>query len=83
MSSVKGLEFDYVFVCGLNDSVIPYPSPLTDDNDELHISTERRLLYTCMTRAKEGLFLVSTAEPTRYLAEIDPGTVLDGQNAKT
>jgi superfamily I DNA/RNA helicase len=75
MSSVKGLEFDHVFLCDVNDNLIPYPPGFTDDNDELHISTERRLVYTCMTRARHTLHLISTGQPSRYLAEIDPTTV--------
>jgi superfamily I DNA/RNA helicase len=75
MSSVKGLEFDHVFLCDMNDDLIPYPAGFTDDNDELHISTERRLVYTCMTRARHTLHLVSTGKPSRYLAEINPSTV--------
>lgn len=74
MSSVKGLEFDHVFLCDMNDNLIPYPPGFTDENDELHISTERRLVYTCMTRARHTLHLVSTGQPSRYLAEIDPAT---------
>ena len=75
MSSAKGLEFDHVFLCDMNDDLIPYPSGFTDDSDELHISTERRLVYTCMTRARQTLHLVSTGHPSRYLTEIEPATV--------
>jgi superfamily I DNA/RNA helicase len=75
MSSIKGLEFDYVIICDLNDDIIPYPPGFADDNDELHISTERRLLYMCMTRAKKQLLLISTGMPSRYLGEIDINTV--------
>lgn len=75
MSSVKGLEFDHVFLCDVNDDMIPYPAGFTDDNDELHISTERRLVYTCMTRARHTLHLISTGTPSRYLAEIDRAKV--------
>jgi len=75
MSSVKGLEFDHVFLCDVNDNLIPYPPGFTDDNDELHISTERRLVYTCMTRARQTLHLISTGKPSRYLSEINQATV--------
>ncbi len=75
MSSIKGLEFDYVFIIDLNEDVFPHPDGFTDENDEFHISTERRLLYTCMTRAKEKLFLLSSGSPTRFLAEIDDSLV--------
>lgn len=71
LSSVKGLEFENVFIIDLNDDVIPYPPGFNDAEDEFHISTERRLLYTSMTRARERLFLVSSGIPTRYLSEID------------
>lgn len=75
MSSIKGLEFDHVIICDLNDDIIPYPGGFTDENDELHISTERRLLYTCMTRARKGLILLSTGKPCRYFHEIDQSKV--------
>jgi superfamily I DNA/RNA helicase len=71
LSSIKGLEFSNVFIIDLNDDVIPYPPGFNDADDEFHISTERRLLYTSMTRARERLFLISSGTPTRYLAEID------------
>jgi superfamily I DNA/RNA helicase len=71
LSSAKGLEFDNVFIIDLNDDVIPYPAGFNDENDEFHISTERRLLYTSMTRARERLYLLSSGKPSRYLSEID------------
>lgn len=71
LSSVKGLEFENVFIIDLNDDVIPYPPGFNDADDEFHISTERRLLYTSMTRAREKLYLLSSGAPTRYLSEID------------
>ncbi|AQW99526.1 UvrD-helicase domain-containing protein [Elizabethkingia anophelis] len=71
LSSVKGLEFENVFIIDLNDNIIPYPAGFIDTDDEFHISTERRLLYTSMTRARERLYLLSSGNPTRYLSEID------------
>lgn len=73
MSSVKGLEFNNVFILDLNDNIIPYPPGFIETDDEFHISTERRLLYTCMTRARNTLFLFSSNKqnPSRYLKEID------------
>jgi superfamily I DNA/RNA helicase len=75
MSSVKGLEFDHVFLCDVNDDLIPHPAGFADENDELHVSTERRLVYMCMTRARETLNMISTGQPSRYLSEIDPTSV--------
>ena len=71
LSSVKGLEFDNVFIIDLNDDVIPYPPGFNEEDDEFHISTERRLLYTSMTRARENLYLFSSGNPSRYLSEIE------------
>lgn len=71
LSSIKGLEFENVFIIDLNDDIIPYPPGFIDADDEFHISTERRLLYTSMTRARERLYLLSSGNPTRYLSEID------------
>jgi superfamily I DNA/RNA helicase len=75
LSSVKGLEFDNVFIADVNEDAIPYPQGFHDENDEVHISTERRLLYTAMTRARENLFLLSCGQPSRYLAEIDKNLI--------
>lgn len=72
MSSIKGLEFNNVFIMDLTDDVIPSPSGFSDLSDKFHISTERRLLYTCITRASTFLYLIgSKYNPSRYLTEID------------
>jgi superfamily I DNA/RNA helicase len=73
MSSIKGLEFNNVFILDLNDDIVPYPPGFSEEEDEFHISTERRLLYTCMTRAGNNLFLFSSEKnnPSRYLKEIN------------
>lgn len=79
MSSIKGLEFNNVFILDLNDDIIPYPPGFIEEDDEFHISTERRLLYTCMTRARNNLFLFSSDKnnPSRYLKEIDSNLLDD------
>lgn len=49
----KGMEFSYVFICGLNEGVFPSRRIATpDDMDE-----ERRLAYVAMTRAMDRLYL--------------------------
>lgn len=79
MSSVKGLEFNNVFILELNDDIIPYPPGFIEADDEYYISTERRLLYTCMTRARNTLFLFNSdsSNPSRYLKEIDTSLLED------
>lgn len=77
--SVKGLEFDYVFVIGLEEGIFPHINSLLDNSE---IEEERRLMYVAITRARKKLYLVNTrmrtlygreqANPTsRFLNEID------------
>ena len=89
--SAKGLEFPFVFVCGLNEGIFPSRNTRTPQQME----EERRLAFVAMTRAEIGLFL-SDAEgihfdqsfrhPSRfifnigrenleYLVELDAGLV--------
>lgn len=71
LSSIKGLEFDNVFIMDLNESIIPYPEGFNDSEDEFHITTERRLLYTAMTRAKETLYLTYSEKQSRFISELN------------
>lgn len=76
--AAKGLEFPYVFLCGMNEGV--FPSRKT--RDLLGMEEERRLAFVAMTRAEKGLFL-SGAEgrnfdgspryPSRFVLDIDEG----------
>ncbi len=54
--SAKGLEFDYVFVIGLEETIFPHKNSLMD-NEQLE--EERRLCYVAITRAKKELFLLN------------------------
>jgi DNA helicase-2/ATP-dependent DNA helicase PcrA len=58
----KGLEFDVVFVVGMEEDLFPHIN--SKDSDE-EIEEERRLAYVGMTRARERLFL--TRARFRYL----------------
>ncbi len=59
--TAKGLEFPYVFICGLNEGV--FPTKHADTQDKLE--EERRLAYVAYTRAEKALFL-SDAEGINY-----------------
>ncbi len=59
--TAKGLEFPYVFVCGLNEGI--FPSKHIDTSDKME--EERRLAYVAFTRAENTLFL-SDAEGVNY-----------------
>jgi len=77
MSSIKGLEFDYVFLMELNDDIFPSRTGMDiEDNKDIQIITERRLMYVCMTRAKQGLYMCSSRKPSRFLNEIDSSKIV-------
>ncbi|MEG2557845.1 MAG: 3'-5' exonuclease, partial [Raoultibacter sp.] len=76
--SSKGLEFDCVFVAGMEESLFPHTNSI---NDAAGIEEERRLAYVAITRARKRLYLTcattrqlfgqTSANPTsRFIAEI-------------
>ena len=80
--SSKGLEFDLVFVMGLEEGLFPHENALMEKNG---VEEERRLMYVAITRAKKKLFLTHATErlwhgsprraiPSRFFKEIDPET---------
>ena len=60
--AVKGLEFRCVFICGLEENILPVSRAVSNDDD---MEEERRLMYVAITRAKERLYL--TRSKSRYL----------------
>jgi len=79
MHSAKGLEYDYVYLVGLEEGLFP-SQMMTGSRDDLE--EERRLFYVAVTRAKQKVFLSHAArryrygklmecEPSRFLEEID------------
>ncbi len=54
LHSAKGLEYDAVFICGLEDGILPSRRAIEEDD---RLEEERRLLYVGMTRAKRYLYL--------------------------
>ena len=62
MHNTKGLEFDYVFVSGLEDELIP---GARSSQTEKGVEEERRLFYVAVTRAKKELYLSYAA--SRYM----------------
>jgi len=86
LHSAKGLEFDHVFLVGLEEGVFPHSRALERDEE---LEEERRLCYVGMTRAKDTLTLtravyrrlygnerVEGSLPSRFLLEI-PGELVD------
>ena len=81
LHAAKGLEFDVVFLTGMEEGVFPHGRSLSEDADPEEMSEERRLCYVGITRARKRLF-VSLAQsrslfgevrynpPSRFLSEI-------------
>jgi DNA helicase-2/ATP-dependent DNA helicase PcrA len=79
MHAAKGLEFDHVFVCGLQSSRMPgarrrLVEPLPDEllpaeaggsSKQEHVDEMRRLLHVAMTRGRRGLVLAYAAHSER------------------
>lgn len=51
--SVKGLEFDYVFIVGMEEGIFPHYNAINDGSNSA-IEEERRLCYVAITRAKKN-----------------------------
>lgn len=73
----KGLEFPYVFLCGMNEGIFPSRKVRTIEGME----EERRLAFVAVTRAEKALFLTeaegrnfdgSPRYPSRFLLDIGP-----------
>jgi DNA helicase-2/ATP-dependent DNA helicase PcrA len=60
--SSKGLEFDAVFITGLEEGLFPHENSQSDHDG---LEEERRLMYVAMTRARKRLYL--THSQTRLL----------------
>ena len=92
LHSTKGLEFDHVFLTGMEEGICPHGRSIKEEkgNDEKGVEEERRLVYVGMTRARKTLTLtravyrrvfgneqqLRASEPSRFLAEI-PSELVD------
>jgi DNA helicase-2/ATP-dependent DNA helicase PcrA len=76
--SAKGLEFNIVFICGLEEGLFPHENSLAEDKG---LEEERRLMYVAVTRARQRLYLCFAQTrmlhgqtrynlPSRFLDEI-------------
>ena len=63
MHSAKGLEFEDVFLVGMEEGLFPSKRSIEEDAST---EEERRLCYVAITRAKDQLFLTNTKKRTLY-----------------
>ncbi|MCI0673049.1 MAG: UvrD-helicase domain-containing protein [Myxococcaceae bacterium] len=69
LHAAKGLEFDAVFLTGMEDGVFPHSRALNENADEAEMEEERRLCYVGFTRARKRLF-VSLAQCRSLFGEL-------------
>ena len=85
--SAKGLEFDVVFLIGMEEGIFPHQNSFCEEGG---LEEERRLCYVGITRAKEKLYISNAKRrilygkdvinpPSRFIKEIDP-SLLDVEN---
>jgi DNA helicase-2/ATP-dependent DNA helicase PcrA len=83
MHNAKGLEFEVVFIVGMEDGVFPHYRSMTDTAE---LEEERRLAYVGITRARRRLYLThawsrslfgasSYNPPSRFLGEVPPDLI--------
>lgn len=83
MHNTKGLEFDRVFVTGMEDEIFP---SLRDGENQQDLEEERRICYVAFTRARKELYIFCSKSrmiwgrtqletPSRFISEIDPSHI--------
>jgi len=85
----KGLEFNAVFICGVEEGLFPHEQSTYENNG---VEEERRLMYVAVTRARQRLYLTHAQSrmlhgqvrygiPSRFLDEI-PDKLIKRLNSK-
>ncbi|HSH41517.1 MAG TPA: UvrD-helicase domain-containing protein [Arenicellales bacterium] len=87
LHAAKGLEYPFVFICGVEEELLPHQNSMEDAIEE-----ERRLLYVGITRAQQMLTMswartrrrhgeILEREPSRFLEEL-PAELLEWDEAE-
>ena len=61
--AANGLEFDYVFLVGMEENLFPHSRSMNDNSE---LEEERRLCYVAVTRAKKKLYITSVNSRLLY-----------------
>ncbi len=88
LHSAKGLEFNTVFLCGMEDGLFPHQLSISEGN----LEEERRLCYVGITRAMQKLYLCHASSrtvfgkpmrcmPSRFLAELPENLFPDARQS--
>jgi DNA helicase-2/ATP-dependent DNA helicase PcrA len=88
LHSAKGLEFDTVFLCGMEEGIFPSQQSRTDPD---RLEEERRLCYVGITRAREKLYMTfadtrmvygqfSNQLPSRFFEEMGDTITMPGKS---
>jgi DNA helicase-2/ATP-dependent DNA helicase PcrA len=72
LHQAKGLEYDAVFLVGLEEGMLPHSRSLKDE-DPAQIEEERRLLYVGMTRARKRLYMFRVFQRKQWSQAQDLG----------
>ena len=83
LHSAKGLEFDVVFLVGMEEGIFPHTNSLMEEDG---LDEERRLCYVGITRARDILYLTNAKRrmlygkeasnpPSRFINEIDKNLI--------
>lgn len=91
--AAKGLEFDYVFISGMEDNLFPFKHLEEKEISQNEEEEERRLFYVAITRAKKKLFLSyaivrnifgtdRVSAPSEFLNDIDQNIIEEHRSDK-
>ncbi|MEK7567089.1 MAG: UvrD-helicase domain-containing protein [Patescibacteria group bacterium] len=91
--AAKGLEFNYVFIAGLEDGLFPHTT-IGGEDEKLRLEEERRLFYVALTRARKKIYLSlaffrtifgekQVNMPSRFLEDIPPDLLEKADGEKT
>ncbi|MCX6761519.1 MAG: UvrD-helicase domain-containing protein [Candidatus Moranbacteria bacterium] len=89
LHSAKGLEFQYVFIIGLEEGILPHSRSMLSETE---MEEERRLMYVGITRAKQKVYLLFTKmrtifgstqinAPSRFLDDIPAELIENAENS--